>query len=121
MSYNSVTITVNNIQYTLKADIDPLVLGQAVKIVDDRIAIYKRSSEKDELRSAVMAALSLAIEISKDSDKIEETVTHNIKLKENSENLMDELEFSKDELKNLIVKIDNSLGSKDSTATKKDI
>jgi cell division protein ZapA (FtsZ GTPase activity inhibitor) len=98
-------------QYTLKAEIDPKTLSQAAKMVDERISNYKRSTEKDELRSAVLAALSFAIELNEDNGNIEKIVESQKILEEDRVNLKDELELSRDELKNIIAKIDSSLDS----------
>lgn len=63
MQYNEqVTISVNNTEYSLRANVDKEILQIAVKELNDRIERYKNRANKDELRAAIMAALSLATE-----------------------------------------------------------
>ncbi len=63
MQYNEqVTISVNNTEYSLRANVDNEILQIAVKELNDRIERYKNRANKDELRAAIMAALSLATE-----------------------------------------------------------
>lgn len=63
MQYNDqVTISVNNTEYSLRSNVDNEILQLAVKELNDRIERYKNRANKDELRAAIMAALSLATE-----------------------------------------------------------
>ncbi|MGM0444149.1 MAG: cell division protein ZapA [Fibrobacterota bacterium] len=63
MRKNSVTIYVNNKEYSIRGNVDDAVLRKAVELLNSRIDNYKKKTHRDELRSAVMAGLSVAIDL----------------------------------------------------------
>jgi cell division protein ZapA (FtsZ GTPase activity inhibitor) len=102
MAHNSVTIYVDNKEYQLRADIPVEVLDKAVDLVNDRITKFKNRSNRDELRATVMTAVSLAIEMSSDS---EETIEQKAYVEE----LEAELSLAKEEISRITETISDSL------------
>lgn len=89
MQYNEqVTISVNNTEYSLRANVDTEILQLAVKELNDRIERYKNRANKDELRAAVMAALSLATEHYYSVERIKTLESEIALCKESSETLL---------------------------------
>ena len=67
MSQNSVNFKINNIDYSINADVDKASLKLAVDMLNGRIEKYKISTHQDESRATVLAALSLALETGDDN------------------------------------------------------
>lgn len=92
----AVTIVVSNTPYTISGTgVDREVLGRAVDAVNERIQNFKQRTNGEEVRATVLAAISLATELTEAADR--------------ESNLKDELETIRQWAESLSARMDKEI------------